>query len=142
MKVSARNVFKGTISALRPGTVNAEVEVALGGGDALVAIVNMESVKTLGLTEGMEVMALVKAPWVMVMTNSSGVSLSARNRLTGTIKTVENGSVNSEVLINLPGGTEVAAVVTKDAVSELGLKPGVAATAVIKASDVILAMPA
>jgi len=142
MKVSARNVFKGTISALQPGTVNAEVEVALGGGDALVAIVNMESVRTLELTEGMEVMALVKAPWVMVMTNSSGVSLSARNRLTGTIKTVENGSVNSEVLISLPGGTEVAAVVTKDAVSELGLKPGVAATAVIKASDVILAMPA
>ncbi|NMG33735.1 transporter [Azoarcus sp. TTM-91] len=142
MKVSARNVFKGNISALRPGTVNAEVEIALGGGDALIAIVTMESVNTLALAEGKEVMALVKAPWVMLMTDSSGVTLSARNCLRGTVKAVENGAVNSEVLISLPGGTEVAAVVTKDAAGELGLKPGVAVTAVIKASNVILGVPA
>lgn len=142
MKVSARNVFKGNISALRPGTVNAEVEIALGGGDALVAIVTMESMKTLELAEGKEVMALVKAPWVMVMTDADGITLSARNMLRGTVKSVENGAVNSEVLISLPGGTEVAAVVTKDAVGELGLRPGVAATAVIKASNVILGVPA
>ncbi|NMG67502.1 transporter [Azoarcus indigens] len=142
MKVSARNVFKGNISALRPGTVNAEVEIALGGGDALVAIVTMESMKTLELAEGKEVMALVKAPWVMVMTEADGITLSARNTLRGTVKSVENGAVNSEVLISLPGGTEVAAVVTKDAVGELGLRPGVAATAVIKASNVILGVPA
>lgn len=33
MKVSARNVFEGTVSAVQPGAVNAEVELTLGGGE-------------------------------------------------------------------------------------------------------------
>lgn len=142
MKVSARNVFKGTISKLQPGAVNAEVDIAIGGGDSLVAVVTMESVKTLELAAGKEVLALVKAPWVMLMTESSDVRLSARNCLAGTVKSVEPGAVNSEVTLTLPGGTEISSVVTKEAVAELGLKPGTAATAVIKASNVILGVPA
>lgn len=141
MKVSARNVFKGKVGAFRPGSVNAEVEVALASGDRLVAIITMESAKTLAIAEGRDVVALVKAPWVMLMTDSSGMLLSARNCLAGTVKSVEPGAVNAEVVLTLAGGTEVAAIVTKEAVGDLGLKPGVAATAVIKASHVILGVP-
>nr|WP_309676690.1 TOBE domain-containing protein [Pseudomonas sp.] len=54
MKVSARNVFKGTISQLQPGAVNAEVSLKLSGGNELVAVVTMESVKNLGLAVGCE----------------------------------------------------------------------------------------
>ncbi|PKO56296.1 MAG: transporter [Betaproteobacteria bacterium HGW-Betaproteobacteria-19] len=142
MKVSARNVFKGSISAVLHGAVNAEVEVSLGGSDKLVAIVTMESVRTLELTVGTDVVALVKAPWVMLMADGSDIRLSARNCLRGRVKSIELGAVNAEVTITLPGGTEVSSVVTREAVSELGLKPGVAATAVIKASNVILGVPA
>lgn len=142
MKVSARNVFKGTISKLQSGAVNAEVDIALGGGDKLVAIVTMESVKTLDLAAGKDVVALVKAPWVMLMTDSHDIRLSARNCLSGTVKSVEPGAVNAEVTLVLPGGTEISSVVTKEAVAELGLKPGVAATAVIKSSNVILGVSA
>ncbi|MDT3672373.1 MAG: TOBE domain-containing protein [Aromatoleum sp.] len=141
MKVSARNVFPGKVSGFRAGSVNAEVEIALAGGDRLVAIITMESAKALAVAEGREVVALVKAPWVMLMTDSSGVRLSARNCLAGTVKSVEPGAVNAEVVLTLAGGTEVAAIVTKEAVGDLGLKPGVAATAVIKASHVILGVP-
>lgn len=141
MKISARNVFPGKVSGFRAGSVNAEVEVALAGGDRLVAIITMESAKTLAITEGREVVALVKAPWVMLMTDSTGVRLSARNCLAGTVKSVEPGAVNAEVVLTLAGGSEVAAIVTKEAVGDLGLKPGVAATAVIKASHVILGVP-
>ena len=141
MKVSARNVFKGKVSAVKPGSVNAEVEIGLPGGDRLVAVITQESVNTLGIDVGREVVALVKAPWVMLMTDASGVRLSARNCLAGTVKLVEPGSVNAEVVLTLAGGTEVAAIVTKEAVAELGLKPGVAATAVIKASHVVLGVP-
>lgn len=141
MKVSARNVFKGKVGAFRPGSVNAEVEVVLAAGDRLVAVITMESAKTLAIAEGREVVALVKAPWVMLMTDSSGVRLSARNCLAGTVKSVEPGTVNAEVVLTLAGGSEVAAIVTKEAVGDLGLKPGVAATAVIKASHVILGVP-
>ncbi|MCC6077350.1 molybdopterin-binding protein [Pseudomonas sp. GCM10022188] len=142
MKISARNVFKGTISALQPGAVNAEVAVDLGGSDQLVAVVTMESVKSLELAEGAEVLAIVKAPWVLLMTDDSGVRLSARNQLRGTVKSIEPGSVNTEVVLTLAGGTEVTSIVTREAVSELGLKPGSAATALIKASNVILGVPA
>ncbi|MOA70401.1 Molybdenum-pterin-binding protein MopB [compost metagenome] len=50
--------------------------------------------------------------------------------------------MNAEVVLSLPGGTEIFSIVTKEAVAELGLKPGAAATAVIKSSHVILAVPA
>lgn len=141
MKVSARNVFHGEVGALTPGAVNAEVEVVLAGGDRLVAIITMESVRTLGIEVAGEVVALVKAPWVMLMTDASGVRLSARNCLAGTVKSVAPGAVNAEVVLTLAGGAEVAAIVTKEAVRELGLKPGVPATAVIKASHVVLGVP-
>lgn len=142
MKVSARNIFKGPIKTIKEGIVNAEVAVAIGGTDVLVAVVTMESVRTLELAPGKEVIALVKAPWVMLMSDGSDIRLSARNSLTGTVKSVETGTVNAEVTISLPGGSEVASVVTKEAATELGLKPGTTVTAVIKASNVILGVPA
>ncbi len=142
MKVSARNVFKGTISALEEGAVNAEVTLGLPGGNSLVAVVTMASVKNLGLAVGKEAVALVKAPWVMLMTEGSDIRLSARNCLTGTVSSVNDGAVNAEVVVTLEGGADVYAIVTRHAVEELGLKPGVSATAVIKASHIILGVPA
>ncbi|MED5611460.1 molybdate transport system regulatory protein [Pseudomonas delhiensis] len=141
MKVSARNVFRGKVRQLRNGAVNAEVVVQLPGGNDLVAIVTEESVKSLGLAQGKDVVALVKAPWVMLMTDAEGIRLSARNCLAGTVKSVADGAVNAEVVLDLGGGSEVVAVVTRDAVAELGLAAGVKATAVIKASHVILGVP-
>jgi len=142
MKVSARNVFKGTISQVQAGAVNAEISLTLPGGNQLVAVVTMESVKSLGLAVGKEAVALVKAPWVMLMTDSSDIRLSARNCLEGKVTSVTDGAVNAEVVIQLDGGAEVYSIVTRDAVAELGLKPGVSATAVIKASHIILGVPA
>lgn len=142
MKVSARNVFQGTVSQVREGAVNAEVTLALPGGTALVAVVTLDSVKSLELAPGKPAVALIKAPWVMVMTDSSGLRLSARNCLAGQVESVSDGAVNAEVVIVLPGGSRVVAMVTRDAVQELQLAPGVAATAVFKASHVILGVPA
>ncbi|MHC8360083.1 TOBE domain-containing protein [Pseudomonas sp. LS2P72] len=127
---------------MQPGAVNAEVSLKLSGGNELVAVVTMESVKNLGLAVGKDAVALVKAPWVMLMTESSDIRLSARNCLEGKITSVINGAVNSEVVIQLDGGTEVYSIVTRQAVAELGLAPGVSATAVIKASHIILGVPA
>lgn len=142
MKVSARNVFKGTVKAIQEGAVNAEVALTLPGGEDLVAVVTLQSVKSLGLAVGKEAMALIKAPWVMLMTDDSGFRLSARNALKGTVTRVSDGTVNAEVVVTLAGGTEVYAIVTREAVTGLGLATGVSATAIIKASHVILGVPA
>lgn len=142
MAVSARNVFNGKISALVDGAVNAEVEVTMAGGDKLIAIVTEGSVKSLGLTVGKDVVAYVKAPWVIVLTGVSGVKFSARNQLLGKVSALQKGAVNTEVAITLAGGTVVYAVVTNEAVLELGLKIGADASALIKASHVILGITA
>lgn len=141
MKASARNVFSGKITAITDGTVNAEVELTLSGGDRIVAVVTEGSVHSLGLTVGMDAVALVKAPWVMLLTDdgdSAKLRFSARNQLAGTVSALEKGAVNTEVAITLTGGTVVYAVITNEAVLELGLQVGKAASALIKASHVIL----
>jgi len=141
MKVSARNVFKGKITALVDGAVNAEVELTTAGKDKIVAIVTEGSVKSLGLAVGKKVVAYVKAPWVMLLTGEANVRFSARNQLTGKVKSLEKGAINSEVCVELPGGSVVYSVITNEAVLELGLKVGVTATALIKASHVVLGVP-
>ena len=140
MKVSARNVFPGRIKSLRPGAVNAEVSLELAGGEVLVAVVTSESVASLGLQLGGEAIALVKAPWVMLMTEAQGIRVSARNCLKGNVVSITDGAVNAEVVLELAGGSKVFAIVTRESVDALGLTPGAAATAVIKASHVVLAV--
>ena len=142
MKISARNVFEGSITALVDGKVNAEVEVTTPGGDRIVAVVTEGSVESLGLAVGKPVVAYVKAPWVMVLAGQGGVRFSARNQLAGMVDSVQKGAVNSDVGIKLAGGTLVHAVITNEAVMELGLKPGVPACALIKASHVVLGVVA
>ncbi|HET6976060.1 MAG TPA: TOBE domain-containing protein [Pyrinomonadaceae bacterium] len=67
------------------------------------------------------------------------MKLSARNILKGTVKSVDHGAVNSEVIIELPGGTEVVSIITKDSAEGLALSSGKEVYAVIKASDVMIA---
>jgi molybdopterin-binding protein len=64
--------------------------------------------------------------------------ISARNVLKGKVKKITEGAVNSEVVVELPGGQEVVAIVTKTSVQSLGLAVGKEAYAIVKASCVML----
>ncbi len=66
--------------------------------------------------------------------------ISARNQLKGTVKKVTPGAVNTEVVLELPGGVEVVSIITKESAEKLGLQPGKAVYAVIKASEVMIAV--
>jgi molybdopterin-binding protein len=68
------------------------------------------------------------------------MKLSARNVLKGTVKNITEGAVNTEVIVELPGGQEIVSVVTKTSARNLGLAKGKSVCAVIKASNVILAV--
>ena len=122
MKISARNIFKGSISSIKPGSVNTEVEISLGGDDKIIAIVTNGSAQKLGLTEGKAVSALVKASSVLIMTDSEGLMLSTRNILSGKVSKLSNGQVSSEIGITLASGATVYATITHDAVRELGIR--------------------
>jgi molybdopterin-binding protein len=63
--------------------------------------------------------------------------VSARNVLKGKVKKLVHGAVNSEVVIELPGGTEITSIITKESAMSLGLADGKPAYAIIKASEVI-----
>jgi len=66
------------------------------------------------------------------------MKLSARNVLKGKVKKIVPGTVNSEVIIELPGGAEITSIITKTSVESLKLKEGSDAYAIIKASNVII----
>lgn len=140
MLTSARNQFPGTVKAVHIGAVNAEIEIGLTGGETIISSITKDSVEHLGLKEGKAVIALVKAPQVILVTDFGGYKLSARNQLPGEITQVKPGAVNAEVDIQLIGGDRVAATVTNNSIENLGLKKGQTVTAVFKAGAVILAV--
>ena len=67
------------------------------------------------------------------------MKISARNVLSGKVKRVVPGTVNSEVIIELETGGEIVSIITKAAAKNLGLKKGSDVYAVIKASNVMIA---
>jgi len=142
MKISARNVFDGSVHTVKPGAINSEVSIALPGGLQIVATVTNDSVAELGLVAGKAVKALVKASSVLVLTEGDGVRLSARNRLDGTVSALTEGPVSTEVAIALPNGLTVYATITRDGATALGLKVGATASAVFKAPSVIIGVAA
>lgn len=125
---------------VKKGAVNSVVEVDLKGGDRIVSVITNNSVGRLDLKAGKETPAIVKAPSVMLGREIKREQISARNVLTGTISRIEHGAVNDEVIVDLPGGNTVTAIVTTESVHKLGLTEGDEVSAVIKASSVILAV--
>lgn len=143
MRTSARNQLFGTVSGVVRGAVNDEVSIALPGGETLAATITHESVEALGLAAGVPVVALVKATSIVLVADAADAArLSTRNRLTGVVEVVRHGAVNAEVSIALPGGAVLAAIVTEASVDALELEEGKAATAVFKASSVMLGVTA
>lgn len=138
MKISARNQLKGTISSVTEGTVNGVVAIDLGDV-TIKADITMESIKELGLTEGKEAYAIIKATNVMFAAGSDCISgISARNQLAGTVTSVITGAVNGHVSIALADGSTISGSITNEAIDDLGLAEGAPALAIVKSTDVIV----
>lgn len=140
MQTTARNQFQGTVTAVRAGAVNDEVELTLPSGLRVVAVVTRDSTQALGLRTQQPALALIKASHVLLATGLDGVRVSARNQWPGRIHSVTPGAVNTEVRLDADGGGQIVAIVTQASAQALGLAPGVRATALVQASDVLLAV--
>lgn len=66
MRISARNILKGTVKQIIPGAVNSEVVILTSSGETIVSIITKESAESLELKEGKKVYAVIKASNVMV----------------------------------------------------------------------------
>lgn len=136
MKISARNQLKGSIKSVKEGAVNGVVTINLGE-DEIKADITMEAIQSLGLTEGKEAYAIIKASSVMFAASKMS-GLSARNQLSGKILEIKKGAVNGHVKIELSNGSAIKGSITNEAIDELGLTEGGDATAIIKATDVMV----
>lgn len=66
MKISARNQLKGKVVSIQKGSVNAIVEIDIGGGNVISSTISLESLQALQLEVGKEAYAIIKATSVMV----------------------------------------------------------------------------
>jgi molybdate transport system regulatory protein len=137
MSLSIRNQLSGTVTASTPGEVMATVKVRLTGGQDLTAAITLEAAQDLGLAAGSAVRALVKSTEVSLATAPVD-GLSIRNQLPGTISDIATGGAMAAVRITIDGA-DLTAVITMDAVTDLGLTTGIPVVALIKSTEVSLA---
>ncbi len=138
LRTSARNQLAGTVTAIAPGAVNDTVELALAGGQRLAVTITRESTRELGLAVGRGAIALIKASSVRLGRPDATEQPSARNRLAGTIATIERGDVHAEVVVDLDGGGVIVAVVAGSDMEALDLAEGHRTAAIIEPSSVLL----
>lgn len=122
MSLSIRNQLPGTITAITPGEVMATVKVRLDTGQDLTAAITRDAVEDLGLTEGTDVTALVKATEISLSTAPIS-GLSIRNQLPGTVTGIATGGAMASVKIAMEGGSMLTAAITRDATNDLALTP-------------------
>jgi molybdate transport system regulatory protein len=139
MKLSARNQLPGKVKSIKEGAVNAIVTLDVAGTH-VTGTISMAAVQELGLTVGMNAVAVIKATEVMVGLGT--MRLSARNQLPGKVKSIKEGAVNAIVSLDVCNGQTVTATISMAAVEELGLTVGMDAVAVIKATSVMFGVEA
>lgn len=138
MKLSARNIFTGTVRSVTKGAVNSEISIALKDGPEIVAIITNGSVENLGVSAGKEASAIIKASSIIIGVDLHDVKVSARNVLCGTVSRIIEGPVNAEVNLEVARGFAISTIITLESARRLGLKEGGHACAMFKASSVIV----
>ena len=137
IKTSACNQFRGVVSEVIPGAVNASIRIDISDNQSLSVIVTEESRKQMKLEPGVVVIALVKSSSVM-LSKEAELKVSARNRLVGQINRIERGAVNSDVTVDIGNHKSINAIITNSSIDELELLAGDEVCCFFKASSVIL----
>ena len=136
MKLSARNKFIGKVTDVTRGAVNGIVKIELSNGQHITSSITLEAIDDLDITIGKEVTAIIKSTSVLI--GRGHLTLSARNKLSGTIIDINRGAVNAIVKVELPSNVVISSSITLEAVDELDLTIGTEVTAVVKASEVLI----
>ncbi|MFJ7590629.1 molybdopterin-binding protein [Streptomyces sp. NPDC097617] len=138
MSLSIRNQLAGTVTSVTVGAAMATVKVRLSRGQEITAAITADAVTDLGVTVGSAVQVLVKATDVALATGPVE-NISIRNQITGTVAEVATGPAMAAVKVNVSGGVLTAAV-TADAVEALRLSAGTSVVALIKSTEISLAI--
>lgn len=139
MKTSARNAFRCRVREVRREAVNVEVVLDVTDGHALTAIITNDSADDLELAPGREVVALIKASFVMLAPADEAPRHSGGNCFAGTVIKRVDGKADAEIVLDIGEGKTLAAVVAKADADLLRLAVGEKACALFSAGYVILA---
>lgn len=140
LRTSTRNMLPGIVTAIVHGPINAEVGLLVNDRIVIDAIITNASVDALDLHPGGRAVALIKASFITLIEDVPGLRMSARNLIGGTVVQLTEGTVESEVVLDIGGGRHLAAIVTTHSAREMELVPGAAILACFKASHIILAV--
>ena len=123
-KTSARNAFFGKISRLDEGKIQSLVEVVSVGGHRVCSIITNGSLMRLGLRPGLLVTAEVKAPWIQLCVGETAPPCSADNIYRGEVRHVSKNHTTAEVVVALPDGTELCAIISEQTRRALAVSAG------------------
>lgn len=137
MRTSVSNHFSGVIQHIKRGVIFDEIELAIVGGQQLIATITKKSCSGLNLQLGMNVEALIQASSIIVVKEHQGL-FSARNQISGSILRIHNGAVNTELFIQISEFGTLHVIITNESYESLALKIGDTVLAIFKASEVII----
>lgn len=139
LQTSARNQLFATVVKRQQESIKQDIELLLTNGKTrIVAAVTRQSAERLGLHEGKEVLALIKAPWITLRPQISR-EMEFDNQLPVTISNIERGTEFSEILLSLADGQPLCATLANHEIPPQWLAIGQPVIACFNADRVIIA---
>ena len=137
MQISARNQISGIVELIEHGKINAQVFIKLKSGNTLVSVITNTAANNLNLEIGDDVVAIFKSSTVLITTDIT-LNISARNKFQGTVDSINQDEINTELVIDIGNNDKIASVITTNSFERLKIGIGSQVSAIIKASDVII----
>jgi molybdate transport system regulatory protein len=138
VKTSTRNQLFGSITSIDRTEEDAQIAVRLKGGEEVVSSFSTASLDALAIDIGADAVLMINSADIMLSVDPGRERISARNRLLGKVMRIRHDIVDSEVIVLLPSGEILAAMITRQSLQTLALMPGVPVWAVFKAHAPIL----
>ncbi len=141
IKTSATNQLFGTITGIEEGAVNAQVTVKLKGGEQVVATIALTDLSEFNLSIDSYVILLINDPEIILVTESEHYQYASRNSLGGKVIRLQKDGIDAEVVIQLPSGDSLVAIITQASEESMGLALDTQVIALFNSNSVMLAVP-
>jgi molybdate transport system regulatory protein len=139
MRLSIRNQFRATVESVTAGPAMTAVHARLVGGPEIVAAITSDAATELKLRADSAVQVLIKSTEVSVGIEPIG-RISIRNRIPGTVLSVDEGAAMTVVKIEMAAGGVLVSAITAESAEDLGLTVGLPVTGLVKSTDVSIAV--
>jgi molybdate transport system regulatory protein len=138
VKTSTRNQLFGSVTAIDRKDEDTQIAVRLKGGEQIIASFSTASLDELNIGIEADAVLMINSADILLLTDPNLEPISARNLLFGKVMRIQHDIVDSEVIVLLPSGEILAAMITAQSLRNLALTPGMPVWAAFKAHAPIL----